>query len=279
VLPLQYITAVLSRAAQGSVQLTDRLTILIVPFATLTVWALGAKMTSNVTETLAIGVAITVSVVVMLRLAAATYSLWKADHAEKARLQTALAAELDRPDRLEREAAITYTVHLRNELSDALAKAVAISELAYRHPDSKILRRDISGDSIDVHIRIRELINALSYDVPLRICAYNLSVLTSRIMFAAAQRKEASEDWERLQQLKKIVFRVLHKKEPNYELEMISMLEAQNLMESADDNAPGSFVSDDESNIEYLRRHLRDPDIAHEVRNKLRDGGLDPLTS
>ena len=98
-------------------------------------------------------------------------------------------------------------------------------------------------------------------------------------MFAAAQRKEASEDWERLQQLKKIVFRVLHKKEPNYELEMISMLEAQNLMESADDNAPGSFVSDDESNIEYLRRHLRDPDIAHEVRNKLRDGGLDPLTS
>src|SRR3546814_16738249 len=82
------------------------------------------------------------------------------------------------------------------------------------------------------------LINALSYDVCLRICSYNLAVLLSRIMSNAIQKEPIGDDWSNLQKIKKVTFRILHKKEPNEEREMHSMLEVQNIMGISDTLSP-----------------------------------------
>src|SRR3546814_1616276 len=83
-----------------------------------------------------------------------------------------LKEELGRHDRLEREAAIAYTTKLRTELSDAFAKSLATVEIACYMPDRNLpIGRDLIKDHMEQTFRIRELINALSYDVCLRICS------------------------------------------------------------------------------------------------------------
>src|SRR3546814_3222828 len=61
----KYLRLWIMRAADNSVMLTDKLTILIVPFSTLVLWMTGTKMTESVQETLALGVAMTVVAVVL----------------------------------------------------------------------------------------------------------------------------------------------------------------------------------------------------------------------
>src|SRR3546814_9892995 len=147
----------------------------------------------------------------------------------------ALKEELGRHDRVEREAAIAYTTKLRTELSYAFAKILCTVEIAFYMPDRNLLiGRDLIKDHMEQTFRIRELINALSYDVCLRICSYNLAVLLSRIMSNAIQKEPIGDDWSNLQKIKKVTFRILHKKEPNEEREMLSLLEVQNIMGISD---------------------------------------------
>src|SRR3546814_2840305 len=68
-------------------------------------------------------------------------------------------------------AAIAYTTKLRTELSDAFAKSLATVEIACYMPDRNLpIGRDLIKDHMEQTFRIRELINALYYDVCLRIC-------------------------------------------------------------------------------------------------------------
>src|SRR3546814_6844914 len=72
-------------------------------------------------------------------------------------------------------------------------------------PDRNLpIGRDLIKDHMEQTFRIRELINALSYDVCLRICSYNLAVLLSRIMSNAIQKEPIGDDWSNLQKIKKV---------------------------------------------------------------------------
>src|SRR3546814_15172707 len=84
----------------------------------------GTKMTESVQETLALGVAMTVVAVVLLRLGAASFWLWRDDQVEMRKQAASLKEELGRHDRLEREAAIAYTTKLRKELSEGFDKSL-----------------------------------------------------------------------------------------------------------------------------------------------------------
>src|SRR3546814_21164272 len=108
-------------------------------------------------------------------------------------------------------------------------------------PDRNLsIGRDLIKDHMEQTFRIRELINALSYDVCLRICSYNLAVLLSRIMSNAIQKEPIGDDWSNLQEIKKVTFRILHKKEPNEEREMLSMMEVQKIRGISDTLSPTS---------------------------------------
>jgi hypothetical protein len=256
---LKYIGKLFARAADGTVLLTDRLTILLVPFATLALWAVGAKMTTSLQEALLLGVAITVLSVVALRLVAASYFLWKDDQSEKARLNVRLDQELSRPDRLERDAAHAYAIGLRNELGDVLAKSIACAEIVSFTDNDTELKRRVLADYADNTIRTRQLANALSYDVPLRISAYELSRLASQLVLDG--KKGSAEDWSKLHSLKKLVFRLIHKKDANDHVELLTMLEVQNLVEST--HGASDEIWDE------VREMIKDPEMLHKLRGNL----------
>jgi hypothetical protein len=235
---------------------------------------MGARMTSSVTETLAMGVAITVATVVVLRLAAATYFLWKADLAEKEKLQSLLTRELTRVDRSEREAASAYTIRLRTELSDVLAKTIACVEIACLLKDGNEIKSTVQADSNAAHFRARELINALSYDLPLRVSAYNLTLLTSRMMLDSFDKPTCQDDLNKLQSIKKIVFRLLHKRDSNPTAELLTMLEVQNIMGIVED-ANDNVQVEGRGTLSQLRTMLRDPEVAHQLRREIETGDSD----
>jgi hypothetical protein len=246
--------------------LTDKLTILVAPFSTLGLWLTGAKATGTIQETMAIGVAFTVLAVALLRLTIAPYWLWRDDQAEKGRMAEALADEKNRPDRYEREMAASHTIKLRAELIDALAKSVAIAEIAAIGADNaRAFMPNIDSDFRDVTIKTRQLINALSYDVTLRVCAHSLAILCSNMTMIGLNGQPVGDRWTKLQSLKKIVFRVSHKKETNEQTEIIAMLEAQNIVK--DEITLSEPVAKPDTAFEQLRAMLSEtPELANELR-------------
>src|SRR3546814_10394838 len=86
----------------------------------------------------------------------------------------------------------------------------------------------------------------------------------SRIMYNAIQKEPIGDDWSNLQKIKKVTFRILHKKEPNEERGMLSMLEVQNIMGISDTLSPDSQIE----TMDDLRRALRDPKLADLMRNE-----------
>src|SRR3546814_11610294 len=83
-------------------------------------------------------------------------------------------------------------------------------------------------------------------------------------MSNAIQKEPIGDDWSNLQKIKKVTFRILHKKEPNEEREMLSMLEVQNIMGISDTLSPDSQIE----TMDDLRRALRDPKLADLMRNE-----------
>src|SRR3546814_12758119 len=100
----KYLRLCIMRAADTSVMLTDKLTILIVTFSTLDLWMTGTKMTESVQETLDLGVAMTVVARVLLSLGAAAFWLWLVDRVEIRKQERYTHENHGRPQRVEREA-------------------------------------------------------------------------------------------------------------------------------------------------------------------------------
>ena len=195
----KYLKLWIVRAAENSVMLTDKLTILIVPFSTLALSLMGTKMTSTVQETLALGVAMTVVAVVVLRLLAASYWLWKEDQNEKAELQRIINA----PSRSIEASLKSYTADRRMLLSEKLSKLTAMA--GYRTID---LHSKFGITPDDLHkllLEIDSLIDQLSYDVPLRIASIRMKEYCVNLMANVA------EDNGRLWAQRKLTFQILHK--------------------------------------------------------------------
>lgn len=227
-------------------------------------------MTTNVTETLLLGVGITVLVVVLLRLLAASYWLWRDDQSEKRRLQSLL----DRPYQRQIEAAGEYTMQLRVEMSETFARLLAVVEVFHLPQDAPLLKDGLILDYVNDSRRARELINALSYDAPLRVVSHNFLVLAAMIQDAQARKVNCDELWEKMQSLKKVVFRLLHKQDGGSMGEIISMLEAQNIVESHD------LLSNDDSDsfdvvVRQLQEAIKNPDIYNRLRKKIESGAFD----
>lgn len=195
--PLSYAGVLLQRASQKSVLLTDQLTILIVPFSTLALWAAGAKMTATVQETLALGVALTVLVVVVLRLVAASYFVWKNDQYEMRKLRS----ELDDPQRQVEASLKSYVTERRKLLSEKLGHLSALANY-------KTDRLDSMGQTpkslITLSIEIDSLINQLSYNVAVRVASIRLKEYCTKLI------SNEATDRERLWQQRKLTFSLLH---------------------------------------------------------------------
>lgn len=253
----QYIGAIFSRAAKGPILLTDRLTVLIIPFTTLVLWALGAKMTDSLQETLLLGVAMTVVAVVTLRLIAASYSVWRDDQSEK----EALRAELNAPERESEIAMKEYVVELRKKLSESLGRLAGYSVRPKSWRDT-----DDAGasDCLSLILEIEGLINQLSYDTALRIAAVRFRHQCLKMLTG-----EASEDrnfWRQRQ----ITFRLLHKE--NWVSDIMSLMELELLLEEMGETDLTESPEDGKpiEQLKALMRELGDGYHDPEVRERLK---------
>lgn len=267
-----YLWALFERASQKSVLLTDRLTVLIVPFSTLVLWLAGAEMTDTLQETLLLGVAMTVLAVISLRLVAASYLLWREDQDEKKRLQRLL----DGPFQREKEASAEYVSRLRCELSDNLASIVANVELLmHKGHELPVVRTELAQTYFASLRRTRELINALSYDVPTRIAAYHLSSLATKIGQRAVDGEDIGDLYDRLQELKKLAFRLIHKRDDGPLGEFVTMLEVQNICEGDEHGRDGETTNDlpppddPDLKVEWLREKIKDPELRIALRERV----------
>lgn len=234
---LRYLGLLFNRAAQKSVLLTDRLTVLIVPFATLVLWLAGVKTTDSVQETLFLSIAIAVLAVAVLRLVAASYFLWRDDQAEKARLHQDLAA----PDREAQATMQRHTLDLRMRLSDRLGRLAA-----YASYPPAVLEQDASfkANYNDLVSEIDTLVNQLSYDFPLRIAAIRLRDYCLRLI----RDKKEPEDhfWDQ----RRITFRIIHKNDTI--ADFMSLIELEILLEDA-----GVAVKQSSDIVEEMKDYIR----------------------
>lgn len=252
---LKYLGMLLNRAAQKSVLLTDRLTILIVPFATLGLWLVGTEMTDSIQEALFLGIAIAVVAVVVLRLIAASYFVWKEDQYRKATLR----AEIERPERQAEASMKEYTIDLRRRLSGALGKLSAYAvypvEVLEHHEEFEELPKLIT--------EIDALIHQLSYDFPVRISAicfrdYCLSILHKG-------ESPGEHFWEQ----RRLTFRLLHKEDSV--VDYITLMELEILLEDAGLKADNQddVVGEFKALMRQLGDGFRDPEVQNDLRQSL----------
>ncbi len=279
-----YIAAVVNRATLGTATLTDRLSIFLIPFATLIAWLSGVALTDTITEALAIGVALTVMAIVSLRLLVAPFLIWRDDAAEKATLSEKLFREQNRLDNFERQAGREYALKVRTQLSDNLAKMIVVAELL-RVKDSEALDIVVKSapDYISSILKCREMINQLSYDIPLRIGAHNLLILVSSFVKNELCEKECEgghlesqkEAWKKIDELKKVVFRLLHKQEPSKDAELVSLFEIKNII-GADEDVDRR-ENDGTRELAGIFRQaqdlIKDPELLAAVREGLEGAG------
>lgn len=235
--------------------LTDRLTILIVPFATLILWATGAQMTDSIQKTLLVGVAMTVGAVVLLRFLAASYFVWKDDLAEK----MALKAELSDPERRDEIALRQYAIEIRKKLSTALGKLTTYAGYEPNH---------VLGKMPDVEKTIEEvdsLINQLSYDFPLRVSAIRLRQECTDII--TKRKKLEPHFWEQ----RKLTFEILHKQ---YKIaDFMTLMEIYILLEDSGillADSDDSAVQDLKSVMRNLGERYHDEEVKSEIRKSIK---------
>lgn len=253
---IKYLGLLLNRAAKKSVLLTDRLTILIVPFTALILWMTGAKMTDTIEETLFLGVAMTVVAVVILRLVAASYFVWKEDRAEIAGLKTAL----DSPRFREAEVMNDHRLELRKELGDRLAWLVTYAEAQARVVDANVMYDNGERLFAQNFSRAREIVSQLSYDVALRVVCLNLIRLAANVAqhgLTDADESGKSPTLDRLWQQRKLTFKLLHRQDLH---EVITLAEIENLIMDHGEDFGDSALHD-------LRKLLREhPELADDQR-------------
>jgi len=255
-----YLGLLFTRAAQNSVQLTDQLTVLLVPFSTLVCWLAGVKLTPSIQETLALSIAATVILVVALRLVAASYSVWNDDQARLATLQQELAA----PERQLQAAMKAYTIEVRQALSTELGRLAAFCT----QPSTALAEMKAPFDLPFLVSEVDRLTNQISYDVPARIAALRLR--DSCILILSGERTGGEWFWTQ----RKITFRILHKQD--LVEDFISLMELEILLEA--EGLKNADSEDDSAAIE-LKKVMRamgdryyDPEVQQKLKQKLKNG-------
>lgn len=268
---LRYLGLVINRSAQNSILLTDRLSILIVPFATLAMWSVGAKMTDTIQETLFLGVGITVLAVVVLRLLAAPYWLWCDDQAAKKKL----TAEIERPEREIEAAMKAFTLELRKRLSEQLGKLVSMTHFASaKFPFGGKVEK-AADDLLELDQSIHALVSQLSYDMPLRIACLQLRAYCFQLIHAKLRADDAALDM--LWKQRKLTFRILHR---DHQIdEIVSLIELEILLEeqgkslspTGQTGEAESLIAEMKEMLKKIGNDLHKPEFADFLRSQLQN--------
>lgn len=263
---MRYLQILFDRASKRSVLLTDRLTILIAPFATFALWLNGAKMTDSIQEALFVGIAMAVMGVVGLRLLAATYFVWKDDQDEKSKLNAALKdprrqAEIDM---------LQFATGLRKELSNSLGRLASFAT----QPISIIENQMITEKEVWQKVSdVDKIINQLSYDVAARIAAVHFR--NACVQMLAGEKTEGQWFWQQRQ----ITFRILHKNDRISDI--MSLIELEIELERRGETSLGEGLIEDESPIYQIKELVKElgddyynPKLAEKLRQITRDTGI-----
>lgn len=266
----------ITRAAQDSVTLTDKLTVLIVPFSTLVIHLTGLQMTATIQETLALGVAASVIGVVVLRLLAAPYWIWMDDQRERGRL----IHEISLPERQVEAAMKDYAVAVRQQLSEKLAQLVAMTHMASAKIPFGGSLEAASAELLKLDTDIFALTSQLSYDMAVRISVINLRNLCFDLIRSPVPSEDRGPLIERLWKQRKLTFRILHKDHRISEL--VSLMELEILLEdhghSLRSNLASSKNSQENDYFDELKRLVREigldlhtEEVARKLRRDLRE--------
>jgi hypothetical protein len=242
---------------------------MIVPFTTLVMWAVGAKMTDSLQETMLIGVAITVMAVVTLRLAAASYFVWKDDQTEKESLKSEINSDVFK----EMQVLTDHRINLRKELADCLAWMVNFAEHIYSEAHLKHLYNEDGSEYFSKYSRCRQIISQLSYDVILRVCSLNLMELCEKIIQAASRKEDLFKLQERLWAQRKLTFKLLHRQDIH---EVFTLAEIEILIAEFGENfdskqSPSDTIKEAEQLMaDFKRQIMENSDLIGKNERELR---------
>lgn len=174
-----YLLQLWERSAKGSILLTDKLSIILIPLFTVGFWLLeqcnliSSESDIELTELVSFVIVSTIVGSILFRLLASPYLLWKDQNVMIATLDTKLAE----PEQIERKWIADHLAKTRSELAAALSEVAAFS-LNSRYTNVKIIdemEKEI-GEKVDPRIKAEKLdeFNKL-YE------SYKLSVQTVKI--------------------------------------------------------------------------------------------------
>lgn len=204
----RYLALLVEFTFRQSVLFTDRVSLFLGPFVTAILWLAGDKM-DNAGTLAALGTVITVAAVLILRLLAAPYFIWKEDQNRVESLNTLL----NLPDTQMRDAMLSHRVAVRTELGQRLASyqhTVVAFITAKKHRDWFYSHEKYKED----FNRINVLITEISYDAIVRVAARNLLIRASRMISDAAKGKDVRNLVPSLAKQAKLTLKVIHKAHP-----------------------------------------------------------------
>lgn len=186
---------------------------------------LGIKNPTQVSSEVLAYIGMAALALIAIRILSAPYFIWKEDQ----NLIEEQREELEAPDRREIEAGLEHRILLRRELVEKMAKLVAMAGLAQAPKGLEAAYRHRETEMVETTTRISEIVSAMAYDVPLRVCSLNLQTLCLNIMSKASKGEPIDKDIERLWAQRKLTFRLLQRDDEVNDF--MTMLEIENLIE------------------------------------------------
>ncbi|MBB6124057.1 hypothetical protein FHS92_001786 [Sphingobium subterraneum] len=236
-------------------------------------------MTDTIQETLALGVAITVMTVVVLRLLAAPFWIWCDDQSDKKRLNS----ELERPERESEAVMKAFSVDLRKQLSNQLGRLVAMTHMSRAKLPFGGKLDEAMDEFMELDISVTALASQLSYETPTRVAAIQLR----DHCFDILTDKERSKDfYSLLWEHRKLTFRIIHGE--HHINEMVSLIELEILLEKLGKSLNSKSASESVQKADTLISELKDmfkeigdrlyePEIAAALRSELKGDSANSL--
>lgn len=202
----RYLSLIIQRTFRQSINLTDRASILIGPIITAYFWLRGGPMPNGLDGLVAVGVLLTAGAALLLRLIAAPFLTWKED---QARLLSA-HQKLDDPKRDELIAMKEYSIELRKQLSENMAKFLQFAQLSCNEELFRAFVEPQHKLSLRYQKKVMRLLWQLSHDVLLRVACWNLVSLCSSMITNARNGEVEKNDAVRLRSQARFTMKLIH---------------------------------------------------------------------
>lgn len=203
-----YMGQVFEFAVRGSVQMTDKLSIMLGPLVTAALALSGYTMGESLSGVISIGIAITVFAVILLRLLMAPYFIWKRQNG----IIESLEEELARPEQIERKWLAEHIANIRGELVESLAIVGAIARETYvwrmKTPTPGVVKK---MDDFSLHAaKAESRLEQLSYIPDLRTMGLEFLQLCYILMDQSKKGEDTRQTLVELQMSQSKLFPLLH---------------------------------------------------------------------